>query len=433
MKKLFNRLVAISLLMSSLVYSQEEKKPIAEVASQKQISLEDAIRLTQCYNGAIRSSILTYEQALTQYKITFGAILPTADISYVHNSTSGSKSTDTFNGLLAWTISDTTSEYFNIQRAKCDIESARFDTINTIRNTLLSVFEQYYTVITTKELYEINKDLVQQTRVFLANAKKTIKPEKWAEEFVLLGEGNMANGVTDELSQKAAVTTTRAALRASIGVDQQCELPEILPIDFTDDPQWEMPLKDIISEACKCNPVLNSLRKQICSQELKVREAQITARFKARIEAAHTHDIERLDSRGTSSLMLTVTLPIFSGFVNEETICLNKQILASLRQDLLQAERDLVSGIKSNYQTLMCNIKRMKAAKAAVQANRLNHQAAIDKEMTVYDVDFARDLINIAEANYRDAYYNGVWLTMMKLYAQMGRELPYENINLCCN
>jgi outer membrane protein len=128
-------------------------------------------------------------------------------------------------------------------------------------------------------------------------------------------------------------------------------------------------------------------------------------------------------------LVFRASLPIHDGYSSRETIRLRQIALESEEQSLLQDERDAKAQIESAYKEFEQNREILAAAKAALEAARLNFQAAEESQKLgagdLIDVLTAQVSLATAESNHVQAVYDlltaEVWLRLV-----LGRPVPGE-------
>lgn len=410
---------------------------MAAAASAQTLTLDEALRLAKERNGVIRAANLDVLVARSRMRQSFGAFLPTLTPSFRYSDQrqeSGSGGTGAFSSKTsrteieaAWTILDSQREFsYNADRRGLEAES--WSALQTLRQTLFSVHQQYLEVLRAQSLLKIADAQVVRAQATLDQTKAQVEAKVAPKKDILQAEADLLNAKVQQLSAKNRVSTSVAALRATIGWGSNEALPALQETDLpTTEPAN---LQDLIQEGLRDRADLQSQRKRLESQGFGVRAAERRAMVNWSLDATYTRGWSP-GSYNNRALSFNVSVPLFDGAQSREAARQAQLGLQGASANLQQTEREASSEIESEYLTATSNSQRVAAAKLALEAAQLNYKAAAEsfqagaEGTSVVVVLTAQVSLVTAESNYIEALYDYA-LSDVRLRLVTGKPVPGE-------
>jgi outer membrane protein len=175
-------------------------------------------------------------------------------------------------------------------------------------------------------------------------------------------------------------------------------------------------------------PDLRAQRKRLEAQKFALKQSLINAGVAFNLDGGYTYQFSP-NQGANQSLNLTLSYPLFDGGFRRANVRQDRATLESNVQTLTQAERTARAEIESAYTTLEQNVDRLAAAKAAVEAARVNYAAALGAQQAgasdLIEVLTAQVSLVTAESNYIEAVYDSL-ISDLRLKLVTGKPLPGE-------
>ncbi|HRI44584.1 MAG TPA: TolC family protein [Fimbriimonadaceae bacterium] len=408
-------------------------------ACQDSFTLDHALAMARARNGAIRVALLTYESARRSVVLAEGAYLPTlgADFRYDVDrrnfqtgapGTSQSSTGATLSVDAGWTLFDTGERQWNLAGAKRDAEAAEATALQTLRQTLFLVHQDFFDAIRTQELMAVQSAQLKRSEVILDQTKTRVETGDAPRKDILQAEADFLNAKASFLQSRNRVTTALATLKASVGWDGPGELPPLEALGTPDLPPPSFTLDEAMVEGLSSRADLRSRRKRVESRRVDLRLAKIAAGVTWTLDGVASKSFAP-DVSDRIGLIFRATLPILDGYASRENIRLRQISLESEEQSLLQAERDAKAEIESAYKEFEQNREILAAAKAALEAARLNFRAAEESQRLgagdLIEVLTAQVSLATAESNHVQAVYD-MLSADIRLRLAMGQPVPGE-------
>lgn len=408
-------------------------------AGQDTFTLEEALAMARTRNGVIRVAFLSYESARRNVVLAEGAYLPTLGASFRYDvdrqnfqtgNPGGSQSTTGSRMSLdaGWTLFDTGERQWNLAGARRDAEAAQANALQTLRQTLFTVHQDYFDAIRTQELMAVQAAQLKRSETILDQTKVRVETGDAPRKDILQAEADFLNAKASFLQSRNRVTTALATLKASVGWDGPGELPTLAEPAHPELPAPTFTLEQAIVEGLAARADLRARRKRVESRRVDLQLAKIAAGVTWTLDGVASKSFAP-DVSDRVGLVFRASLPILDGYSSRETIRLRQIALESEEQSLLQDERDAKAQIESAYKEFEQNRAILAAAKAALEAARLNFQAAEESQKLgagdLIDVLTAQVSLATAESNHVQAVYD-LLTAEVRLRLVLGRPVPGE-------
>ncbi len=422
-------LVVLSVGVSSGVWAQETLK------------LRDALALAKERNGRVKAAYYDLEAARSRAKQVSATFLPsvTPTYRYLNDKTnvyrgSGFDSFFEENRTqidVAWRVLDSGQREWSLQSARRNAESAMFDTQDTLRSTLFSVYQQFVEALRSQELKRVADLQVDRSKVILDQTEAQVQVGSSPKKDILQAKADFLNAQVSSLQSKNRVTTAMAGLRSAIGWEESRAVPMLEKLEDTGE-RAEMPLlAGVIREGLFKRSDLQAQRKSTESLAYAVRRAEREASLTWSLDASFTRRFSENVSDGRS-LTFLVSYPLFDGNQSREAAREARLTFESAKSRLAQSERDAASEIEAAYLEAKQNRERYVAAKLALEASQLNYEAAVEAQKAgaagtnVVTVLTAQVSLATAESNLIEALFD-LLISEERLKLVTGQPVAGEN------
>ena len=404
------------------------------------LSLEEALIQARKSNGIIASAFKNYEMARSSVAQANSAFFPTVTPQYrfvdqKQTFAGGFTGTGVLNfhqvSVSAnWLVLDAGQRNFTLSRSRRLADASLNSTLWTLRQTLFIVASQFYNVLRTRELLKVAEAQEQRAKQVLEITEAQVEIGLVAQKEVLQAKADLANAVVQVMTVKNQVTTAEAGLKASIGWNLEKPLPELEPPPEPRVHEEVESLEELIQDGLSKRPDLMDSRLRADAERFNVMlaERQASLDWVLRLDYTRNFEPTNTDNR---SLTFIMSFPLFDGGFGREVVR-----RAKLQQDssnilLEQHLRDARSEIESAYLTFLQNGQVLIASQAAVEAARLNFQAATESQAagvsSIAEVTNARVALITAETNHVDAVYT-YYISELYLMLVTGESLPGEKL-----
>lgn len=416
----------------------------AVVGAQEGLKLQEALRMAKDRNGQLAAARATLRASRARLNQARGAFLPTVTPSVTYQDslrsfyTGSPKGTTLTSGTTTaiearWNVLDNGLRDASYRSARFGYEAETLDALQTLRDTLVTVYTQYFDALRAQELVKVSAAQVKRANDALAQTEAQIKVGEAAEKDRYQPEADAKNAEVDRLSAEARRRQAEANLKATIGYEIRAQLPDL---EKFDEPERlslvsdQTSLDDFIKEGIEKRADLNSARRRLDAQDASVRLARLNNGLKWSVDLAYTKTFGP-DNTANRTLGITASYPLFDGGQSLESIReveAGRDAAASrLEQQVRQAEAE----IESAYFAHRLNFDRVRAAKAALTAAQINYaKVSRAKELgaqgtDVVTVSTAQVTLATAERNYVEAIYD-YYISDVRLRLVIGRPVPYE-------
>lgn len=406
------------------------------------LSLDQALKLAKERNGTVRSAYLNVKLADSQAEQAFGKFLPTLTPSYSystsHSSYGGSGSltptqsvSSGFGVVADWQLLDSGQRFWGYAASRANLEASRYSYLQTLRQTLFTVQQQYYSTLEAQELLVVANSQVKRTSEVLQQTKDFATTGQGAKINIFQADADYQNAKVQALLSQNTVSTAEATLKATIGWDRNTPLPKLVtaaqPASFA----TLEPLDKVLADGLAARADLQGQRKLVSAQgyEVKIADSQSLATWSLDANYIRNFSAGAGDLSENESLTFSVSLPWLDG---DQTRQLARQALLSYQADksnLVQAERAATADIESAYRALQQNSERVTAAQSAQDAAQQNYTATSESfrlgASTLIDVLTAQVTLETAQSNYIQAIYDYL-ISDVQLKLSTGKTLPGE-------
>jgi outer membrane protein len=410
----------------------------SRASAQQTLSLEEALRLARQNNGTIKSALYDVKSAHSSVVIARSAFYPTLTPSIQYGNqrtfTTGGKifrNDGTTTGFDAtWKILDSGQREFSLLSSRRSEDATRLDALQTLRQTLFLVHQQYYDTIRFEELVRVSESQVDRSQKILEQTELGASDEIgiFAKKDILQARSDYLNAKVELLQVKNQSSTGEANLKATLGIVNTDPLPPLVKIEAPTEFPAPPPREQVIAEGLRDRADLQARRKRIDAQYYNWKRAQREAGVSLDVDVTYgrnfspNHDDNR-------NFTVILSYPLFDGGRLREQARQEQYALEADKALLFQAERQAQAEIESVYAELVQNAERVNAAKLALEAAQLNYTAATESMK-----EGVNDLIAVltaqvslvtAESNYIEATYD-YYVSDVNLRLVTGRPIPGE-------
>lgn len=415
---------------------------LTALAQDRTLTLAEAIALARQRNGTVRAAFLDLEAARSRRRESFASFLPTVTPSVRYEATHSQIFTGANRGrsddaealsqlVASWRILDSGEREWSHQAARRLEEAAAASARQVLRNILFTVHQQFYDALRNQELLRVSTAQVARAQKILDQTQAQIDVGAAAKKDILQVRADFLNAQVDRLTAENQTAISEADLKATIGLDTVAKLDRleapVAPAAFEEPP----PLEQVAAEGLANRPDLIALRKRRDAQGYAVRTANrqtgLTWTLDTSYNRAFSPDVTEF---GAATFL--VSYPLFDGNRLKEQAKQEVLALKAQEAELTQAERDARAEIESAHALLRQDIQRVNAAKAAVEAARLNYEAALESQRLgaegtdIITVLTAQVSLVTAESNYVEALYD-YFISDVRLRLVTGRPIPGES------
>lgn len=408
---------------------------------QDTLTLEEALRMARENNGSVRSAYLNYEASRASVSVANSAFLPTVTPQFSRQwgetnqytgfgrgnfDTTGSSAFVNVN----WQLWDNGTRRLNLRQASLNADSQELTALQTLRSTLFDVERKFYDALRTQKLLEVQDRNVERAKAILDETEARTKPpiEDLPRKDVFQARADFQNALVSQLAAQNRVSTSTANLKAVVALDAR-ELPSLE--EPAQNPQFpdQLTLEQAIAEGLTNRPDLVAQRKREESQVLQVKSTKLRGNVQYSLDANYRRGFLE-DSFQQTQLVLSASLPLYDGARTRENTRIEELNLQAIRANIGQAELDVEAEIESAYLQLSQNLKRLEAAKVALEAAKVNYdltQEAYSKyrAATLVERLTAQVTLTTAESNLVEATYDTL-ISEAQLSLALGRSMAGE-------
>ncbi|MBI5706151.1 MAG: TolC family protein [Armatimonadetes bacterium] len=409
--------------------------------AQKTLSLLDAIEMAKQRNGDVRSAYLDLQTSRSRVKQAFADFLPTVipNYRYLHDrsqvftgASAGSSTSNTRTSSVSadWLLLDLGQRDWSYRAARRGADASEASTTGTVRNVLFAILQRYFDTIRARELLRVSETQVNRAETTLEATKLQIEVGAAPKKDELQAKADLLNAKVGLLQSQNLTATSESDLKAIIGWNAEETLPDLEKITAPSTFPEVAETEDLIKEGLRDRPDLVALRKRVEAQEFSRRIAERNSQVSLSVSASYDRFFSPLvqDSR---QLTVLASMPLFDGGYSKESARQARYALESLKAQLMQAERDAVADIESARTVLAQNVLRVQASQAALDAARLNYEAAAESHKagaegtSILTVLTAQVSLVTAESNFVEALFDYL-ISDARLKLATGKPLPGE-------
>ena len=406
------------------------------------ITLKNALRLAlKFYPGILTSkysyisSIYTKNQTLSQY---YPQISGTAGFSrnsfmdvnnngvisggQIYNQQGINYSINDYSATLnaTYMLYSFGSRYYNYLNAKYRMNGANAGYNYTVNGDLYSVILDFAQYFADKELMNTDKE----------NLKNDEIQYKAAEAFYKVGTGDLLDAETAKATMETAraayinsefnVKIARLALLNSIGLPPLKKYRFVNTLKFK---PFKSKLQRLMKTALKYNPQLKQAVYAVKASKASVKKAASGYFPTFNADFSYTGQNSSFPLNRNYSAGLSVSIPIFNGFLTQNQIDYSKAVLNSNVWNKKLTENNLAYNISSDYYAINNQYLTVKALKSSEKASKLAYTLALKS----YEVGVG-SMVQLVTANAQyissvTSYINGEYTYFYlkaKLYSDLG-------------
>jgi len=329
-----------------------------------------------------------------------------------------------------WNILDAGQRQLSLLSARRSEDATRFDARQLLRRTLFTVHQQFYEALRSQELLKVAESQVERTQKIYDQAEFGARPEigSVARKDVYQARADLLNSKVELLRVKNLTSTTLSSLKATIGWTPGDPLPPLEILTETPEIPVLPPMEQVVEEGLRERPDLQAERRRVEALYYSAKRADRDAGFSFDLDLSYSRNFSpnRNDDR---NLSLLVTYPLFDGGRLREQAREQKLNHQAAQATLAQSELIARAEIESAYLENAQNIERLNASRQALEAARVNYNAAIAAQREgandVIEVLTAQVSLVTAESNYIEATYD-YYISEANLRLVSGRVIPGE-------
>lgn len=416
--------------------------PIAwpQDSSERVLKLGDALNLAKERNGVVKSAYLQIIAADSRLKQARADFWPTLKPTFRIDATASEQLTgapngsrrvsstdDLFNIDAEWTLFDAGQRNWTFASRRYLYQAVRFDALQTLRETLFSVYKGYYEVLRTTSLLTVQRQQLARAQEILKQTQERINVKLEAAKNEKQALADVANAEVSVIGVQARRFTAIADLKALIDW-REGDLPPLEDITIEILPALEYDLNEATKKAIANRADLIADRNSLEATRTEVKIAEINAGITWSIGTTARRSFSP-DVLNRAGLSLQATVPLFDGERSREEIRSRRATYEAQSERLRQSERDVASDVESQYRNYEQSMLRLIAARRALEAAQVNYDAVSEARQlgaaNLIDVITAQTSLVIAQSNSVEAQYDGL-ISIVALKLAIGDPLPGE-------
>jgi len=411
--------------------------------AQDTLTLDQALHLASERNGTIKAAFYNVRSAHAFVDQLRAAFYPSVTASYGYNRDRSLTQTSLGDSIIntdgsstnisaSWRLLDLGEREYSLLSGRRSEDATKNETLETLRETLFAVHQQFYDALRSQELQKVAEKQVERTQKIYDQTEFGARPEIGAfpKKDVLQANADLLNSKVDLLKAKNTTATNLAILKGTIGWDPKSDLPTLsapsAPTEFPAPP----PRDQVIADGLRDRPDLRAQRQRMEAQKFSAQLADRQAGLSLGLDVNFSHNFSP-NQNDDRNLSLLVTYPVFDGGRLRAIARQEHFTLDSDKALLVQSERSAQSQIESAYTDLVQNGERVTAAKLALDAAQQNYDAAVAAQSEgvndIIAVLTAQVSLVTAESNYIEATYD-YYESDVNLKLVTGKPIPGENI-----
>ncbi|MBX3118386.1 MAG: TolC family protein [Fimbriimonadaceae bacterium] len=405
------------------------------------LTLEQVIQLAKNRNGTIQAAYLDAAASKERTRQAWAAFWPTLTPNFRYDWSRNKVNTGPFDGLskgdestssvtARWRLWDSGSRDTSYRSSLRSQRSREYSALQTLRDTLFGVHAQYFDALRAQELLRVADSQVVRTREILAQTIALIENEQLPKKDKFQAEADLANAEVNRLSALNRTATSQSDLKATIGWTDADELPALQSYDEPAEFDQLPPLSEVIALGLKQRPDLAARRESIEAAKYALAQTRRDGLAIWSVDATYTKQFSR-ENLDNQALVFQVSIPLFDAGSSKSAVNEASYNLQSQQSSLVQSERLTRSEIESAYKVLQQDTLRVQAAKKALEASKVNFDAASKAQAlgaegtTLITVLTAQTSLVTAESNYVEAIYD-YYISEIRLKLAIGEVLPGE-------
>lgn len=411
---------------------------IATAEDSAKLTLVDALRLAKERNGDVRSARLQVEASRARVTSSFSSFLPTVTPSYSYNTSTTNRQTSPHGRFGdATSSSDVTANLklldfgerdLNYKSSRRSAEAQELSALQTIRSILFQVHQRYYDALRAQELQRVQNAQLERARTILQQTETRVELGDAARKDILQAKADVLNSQASVLGARNRVASTQADLKAAIGWEQ-ATLPELESAGDAKAAISSKTLDETVTEGLMRRADLQGQRKRLEGQLIDVRLTQLDGLVSFSVDASFRKSFSP-DVLDRSALVLSASIPLYDGARSKSNLRAARAGVDASKASLAQSEREARAEIESAYFEFALNQERLAATSAALEAARINFEAARESQRAgasnLIEVLTAQLSLVTAEVNSVEATYDAL-ISGIRLRLVTGEAIPGES------
>ncbi|MEX1146776.1 MAG: TolC family outer membrane protein [Sphingomonadales bacterium] len=315
-----------------------------------------------------------------------------------------------------------------VSQAATEVDAGRARLLAVEQDILLAAASAYLDVIRDEAILELTRNNVQVLNRQLEASRDRFRVGEITRTDVAQAEARLSGSISLRTQAEAALTASRAAYNRVVGrMPGTLSYPELPELPASQEAALEVALAE--------NPGLEAARFIDRASDYAVRAAkgallpEVSLRAEYRREwdsSEFISDVER------KQIMAELRVPFYQAGVAASGVRQARQISSQRRLQVLDAERQVVEGLRNAWESLREARSRIESDEAQVRANEIalegvRQEAAVGSRTTLDVLDAEQELLD-SRVSLTTAQHN-VAVASFDLLSAMGR-LTARNLNL---
>jgi outer membrane protein len=407
--------------------------------AQDTLTLEEALELAVRRNGTVSAAYWDLEAARARVRQTRALFLPTVVPSFRYDSQrrafdAGAFTSDGAQTFISadWRLLDAGQRQATLDATRASAEGQEMRALQVLRGVIFDVHQQYLEALRSQELERVVDAQVTRAETILAQTKALVEAEEAPRKDILQAQADFLNARVQQITIRNRTAATEANLRALIGWDPAEPMPDLEQPSPELTPEVLPPLEALVQQGLERRPDLQAQREFLEAQRFNVRRARIEQGITWNVDASYARRFTP-SSEDSRVLSFLVSYPLFDGGRLREATREQEAAYRGSEAALVQTERGARAEIESAYIQVAQNAERLQAATAALEAARVNYEAAAEAfrlgaaGTDIVTVLTAQVSLVTAESGYIEAVYDyyisSAWLRLVTGQPLLGETL----------
>jgi outer membrane protein len=300
----------------------------------------------------------------------------------------------------------------SVDISKSNLDSSRSDLGTTQSTIILSVKQAYYAVLQAKRNRDVAADVIKQFQLHLDQAKGFYEVGTRAKIDLIKAEVDLSNAKLSLINAENAYKISLVTLNNAMGVP---DAPEYTIEDNLQYQQYPVTLEDATAKAFENRPDLKTAvsKRQAAEENISFQRSDYQPILSGSASYSRIGTPENLpvnQSPNTWTAGVTITFPLFSGFLTSHRVAEAKANLyvlraneEALRQQILLDVRQALLNLQAAEAGISTTDLIVKQAQENLDLANGRYAAGVGSPVEVSDA-FATYVT--AQANYTGALYN---------------------------
>jgi len=298
----------------------------------------------------------------------------------------------------------------SIAQSRQSLESSRYAQEATRQDVVVSVTSAFYNLLRSYDLLKVAQANVDRAQNTVEVTRAQVDAGVAAPKDILQAEADLANAKVNTIQARNRINVAEASLKNAMGLVTDSRI-QAAPIEIkVPSPSEKVPsLDEYIQMAYKNRPDLQQLSASIEVSRLSVRLAQLSTKPDLEGDFVFARQFSP-DPGNQQTLSASITWPLYDGGNIRAAVEESKANLESTRQRYEQLRQNILLDVEQSYLTMLEARERADASRQAVEAARINYEAALESRRaevgTIIEIIAAQAALVNAETNYTQAIYD---------------------------